>query len=135
MFAMSGASCVHAFVGASLVGELRDRLRGRPCETYPQDLLVLVKPTGLFTYPDITVVCGEPRFLDNVFDTLLNPTVIIEVLSPSTEAYDRGRKFAHCREIVSLREYALVSQDRMAVDWYRREGETWTLRDASGTAD
>jgi Uma2 family endonuclease len=131
MFAMGGASRQHTLIVGNIAGELRERLRGRPCETYMLDMRVLVRPTGLFTYPDVTVVCGEPRFLDGVFDTLTNPTVIVEVLSPSTEAYDRGRKFDHYREIASLREYVLVAQDRMSISLYRREGDLWTLRHAS----
>lgn len=131
MFAMARASRNHIRIVGNLHAALHGHLRGQPCEVYMLDMRVLVKPTGLFTYPDITITRGQPRFLDNAFDTLLNPTVIIEVLSPSTELYDRVRKFAHYREIASLREYVLVAQDRMSVEWYRLEGEHWVLRDAT----
>ena len=84
---------------------------------------VLVDATGLYTYPDVVVVCGEPEFLDREVDTLLNPTVLFEVLSESTEAYDRGVKFGHYRKIPSLREYVMVSQDRMLVERYTPPGK------------
>ena len=90
---------------------------------------VSIEATGLYTYPDVTVVCGEPRFQDREVDTLLNPTVIVEVLSPATEAYDRGVKFRHYRCIGSLREFVLVSQDRMMVERYTRQGNDWVLSD------
>ena len=81
--------------------------------------------TGSYFYPDVVVVCDKPRFEDNVFDTLLNPILIVEVLSPSTEAFDRGEKFAHYQELVSLQEYSLVSQDRMRVEHYRLIETQW----------
>jgi Uma2 family endonuclease len=94
---------------------------------------VRVTPTGLFTYPDVVVVCGEPQFLDDRRDTLLNPTLIVEVLSPSTEAYDRGRKFEHYRSLASLNEYLLVASDRIHVDLYaRQDSGQWLLTSASG---
>ena len=88
--------------------------------------------TDSYTYPDIVVVCDEPRFEDDVFDTLLNPIVLIEVLSPSTEAYDRGEKFAHYRQIAALQEYVLVSQDRIRVEQYLRQGTQWLLTEFCG---
>ena len=90
---------------------------------------VCIEATGLYTYPDVSVVCGEPRFQDREVDTLLNPTVIVEVLSPTTEAYDRGDKFRHYRRIDSLREFVLISQDRMMVERYTRQGKDWVLSD------
>jgi Uma2 family endonuclease len=92
---------------------------------------VKVAPTGMYTYPDLVALCGEPRFEDGHVDTLLNPSVIIEVLSPSTEAYDRGEKFAHYRRLETLREYVLVAQDKVRVEHYRREGEQWVLSEIS----
>ena len=87
IFAMAGASRAHVLITVNIAGELRSRLKGRTCEVYPIDMRVRVRQTTLFAYPDVVVVCGEPRFEDDVFDTLLNPTLIVEVLSPSTEAY------------------------------------------------
>jgi Uma2 family endonuclease len=93
-FAKSGASREHGLIASNLGGEINRQLRDRRCEAYSNDMRVLVDATGLYTYPDITVACEEPRFLDAKVDTLLNPTLIVEVLSPSTERYDRGKKFA-----------------------------------------
>ncbi len=93
MFAMAGAQRAHSQLVASLVRELGQRFRGRPCDVYPGDMRVLVKSTGLYTYPDVTEVCGEQHFADGQVDTRLNPSLIVEVLSRSTEAQDRGLKF------------------------------------------
>ena len=94
-------------------------LRGSSCEVCSSDMRVKTKSTGSYFYPDVVVVCDKLRFEDNVFDTLLNPIIIVEVLSPSTEVFDRGEKFAQYQELVSLREYILVSQDRMCVEQHR----------------
>src|SRR5689334_10624198 len=102
IFVMAGASREHNLITLNLGGELRAQLRDRPCETYVSDMRVLVARTGLYTYPDIVIVCGERQFEDAEADTLLNPTVLFEVLSPSTEAYDRGKKSAHYRRLESL---------------------------------
>jgi Uma2 family endonuclease len=96
---------------------------------------VRVNRTGLYTYPDVVVACGEILFEDDQVDTLLNPVVVIEVLSPSTEAYDRGEKFAHYRRLDSLREYVLVAQDRVRVERYVRQGEQWILSELSALDD
>src|SRR6266536_2639921 len=93
IFAMSGASRAHNLVTVNIATQLNLQLKGRPCETYVGDMRVKVSPTGLYTYPDIVVVCGEPVFEDGQADTLVNPTVLIEVLSPTSEDYDRGRRF------------------------------------------
>ncbi|HXK03033.1 MAG TPA: Uma2 family endonuclease, partial [Verrucomicrobiae bacterium] len=93
MFAMSGASLSHNVILANAIRELGQQLRSKPCSVLPSDMRVFIQATGLYTYPDAVVVCGEPKLQDKHFDTLLNPAVILEVLSPSTEAYDRGRKF------------------------------------------
>jgi Uma2 family endonuclease len=132
MYAMSGASRRHALIASNLHGEIWMRLRGRACEVYMNDLRVKVTPTGMYTYPDIVAVCGEVLLEDGHFDTLLNPTVIVEVLSESTEAYDRGEKFAHYRRLETLREYVLVAQDKIRVEHFRREGEEWILSEVSG---
>lgn len=126
--AMSGASRVHNLITGNIFNGLYNQLVERACETYASDMRVKTHQTAVsYTYPDVVVVCDEPRFEDGVFDTLLNPIVLIEVLSPSTEAYDRGEKFAHYRQIVSLQEYVLVSQDRISVEHYLRQGTQWLL--------
>ena len=91
--------------------------------------------TKSYTYPDIAVVCAEPRFQDGQFDSLLNPSAIVEVLSPSTAAHDRGDKFAHYRRMESLREYVLVAQDRVRVERFTRRGEDWVLTELSQPDD
>ncbi len=125
IFAMAGASREHNLITGNLHREIGGQLKNRPCESYASDMRVLISQTGLYTYPDITVVCGEPLFLDEKQDTLLNPTVIVEVLSPSTAAYDRGKKFEHYRRLPSLREYILVARDEVLVERFLREGDDW----------
>ena len=132
MFAMAGASKHHNLLVANLVGELWSQLRRRNCRVYPSDMRLRVSAAGLYTYPDVSVVCGEPRFADDQGDTLLNPTFIAEVLSESTEAYDRGRKFEQFRSIESLAQYLLVAQDRAHAELYTREAGRWMLSEASG---
>ena len=112
MFAMSGASWAHSVIKDNLAWETRNQLQGGPCRVVTSDLRVKVSATGLYTYPDLLIVCGEPEFEDEVFDTLLNPRVIVEILSDSTEKYDRGTKFTQYRQLSSLQEYVLVAQDR-----------------------
>lgn len=133
IFAMAGASREHNLIATNVVRELSAQLKGRPCETYPGDMRVKVSETGLYTYPDVVVVCGEPRFEDEHGDTLLNPTLVVEVLSPSTEAYDRGEKSSHYRRLASLAEYVLIAQDRCHVERYaRRPDGLWLLAEARG---
>lgn len=112
IFATAGASRWHNLIVTNVLRELSLQLKGRPCTTYPSDMRVKVSPTGLYTYPDVTVVCGEAQSEDHQQDTLLNPTLIVEVLSESTEAYDRGGKFAHYRKLPSLLEYVLITQTK-----------------------
>jgi len=135
MFVMSGASRRHSFIAGNLFREISLQLRGRPCEVHMTDIRVKVDPTGMYTYPDIVALCGEPQVEDSYVDTLLNPTIIIEVLSPSTEAYDRGEKFAHYRRLDSLREYVLVAQDKIRIEHYRRDGEKWIFSEIGDTLD
>jgi Uma2 family endonuclease len=129
MFAMAGASPPHVLITSNVTRELGNQLRHRPCRVYPSDLRVKVRKTGLYTYPNVVVVCGEQRFNDLKKYTLLNPTLIIEVLSSTTEAYDRGEKFEHYRQLESLKEYVLIAQDRHRVEWYLRQaqGKEWVL--------
>ncbi|MBV8202625.1 MAG: Uma2 family endonuclease [Acidobacteria bacterium] len=123
---MTGASRRHSLITLNVGAELNRQLEDRPCEVYVNDLRVLVVASRLYTYPDVVVVCGEPALTDRYKDTLTNPTVLIEVLSPSTEAYDRGTKFAHYRSLDSLREYLLIGQDRPRVEQYiRQENGSW----------
>jgi len=134
IYAMTGASREHNLITANLVRELSTQLRGRPCESYASDMRVKVDETGMYTYPGVVALCGEPAFEDAAVDTLLNPAVIVEVLSPSTESYDRGEKFAHYRRLASLREYVLVAQNRVRVEHYARRGEQWVLTEFSDLA-
>lgn len=133
IFAMSGAKRNHNKVVGNLSGLIWQHLKGKDCEFYPTDMRVFVPKTGLYTYPDLVVVCGEPQFQDDVFDTLLNPILLIEVLSESTESYDRGKKFQHYRSIESLQEYVLVAQDEARIEKYVRHGDGfWLLSEAVG---
>lgn len=133
MFAMSGASRQHNQISFNVAASLHGQLRDRKCQAFINDMRVKVESTALYTYPDAVITCNEPRFLDREVDTLLNPQVIIEVLSDSTEKYDRGKKFEHYRTIPSLREYVLISQDRAHVDRFAlNEQGQWVLNDLSG---
>lgn len=134
IYAMSGASRAHNLITGNTHREVSSQLRGRSCEAYVNDMRVKVAATGLYTYPDVAVVCGEIRFDDAQKDTLLSPTVLIEVLSPSTEAYDRGEKFAHYRRLESLQEYVLIAQDKVRVEHFRRQGVQWVLTEISDSA-
>lgn len=130
-FAMAGASREHNLIVGNLVRAAGNRLEDHPCEIYASDMRVKVSTTGLYTYPDVTIVCGEPKFEDDELDTLLNPTVVFEVLSASTEAYDRGTKSIHYRQLPSLRALVLVAQDRPQVEVYTRGADgDWVLREA-----
>lgn len=132
IFAMAGASFEHNQITANLMIELGISLRKSPCRPLSQDQRVMVRRTGLYTYPDVLIVCGQPQFTDDHLDTLTNPAAIFEVLSPSTEAYDRGEKFAHYRQIESLTYYGLLSQDQTRVELFQRQDDHWTLRVAEG---
>ena len=132
MFAMAGGSPKHSLIKMNIAGELRNRLKGRPCVAYDSDLRIKC-PTGLYTYPDASVICGKLEFDDEHKDTALNPTLLVEVLSKSTEAYDRGKKFNHYGQIKSLREYVLVSQDEPMIQRFlRNDDDTWTLTTVTG---
>ena len=136
IFAFAGASRQHNLIVANVIRELGTEVRGRPCEVYPSDMRVRVSPTGLYTYPDVTVVCGEARFVDDQSDTLLNPTVIVEVLSPSTEEYDRAGKFEQYRKLDSLQAYLVIAQDRNHVEhWERQSDHQWLLTETDSIED
>ncbi len=128
LVAMVGASFRHNLIQTRVLASLYGQLRGRHCEVTPSDLRVAIGALGIYTYPDVTVVCGEPRFEDAEQDTLLNPTLLAEILSPSTESYDRGRKFQRYRLIPSFQEYLLIAQDLPLVEHYRRQpDDRWLL--------
>jgi Uma2 family endonuclease len=136
MFAMAGASWEHLQIVSNAVRELGNQLRGGPCQPVTSETRVCVTPAGLYTYPDILVVCGEPQFVDSKPDTLLNPTVIIEVLSESTEAYDRGRKFELYRPLKSLAEYVMISSLSVRSERYTRQADgSWIFCEKIGLED
>ncbi len=123
VFAMAGASMQHTLIKDNLAAEARGQLKETPCRVMTSDMRVKVDVTGLYTYPDIAIVRDEPQLEDDVFDTLLNPRALVEVLSDSTEKYDRGTKFAHYRQIPSLQEYVLIAQDRLLMERYVRQAD------------
>jgi Uma2 family endonuclease len=127
--AMSGGSLRHSRLQMNLGFEIRTALRGTACEAFNSDLRVQVSPR-MYTYPDLSIVCGNPLLADGRQDVLLNPMVVFEVLSPSTEYYDRVVKFQHYRAIESLQDYILIAQDQIRVEQFTRgDANTWTLRD------
>lgn len=129
MFAMSGGSMEHARLQKNITGELYNALRGRDCEPFGSDFRVRVS-SRMYTYPDVSVVCGKPVLADDHQDVLLNPVAIFEVLSPSTETYDRGFKFQRYRTIASLQDYILVNQTEIRIEHYTRQANNlWILRD------
>ena len=130
---MPGASHKHNLIAGNIFGEIYVQFRDRTCVVYVNDMRVKVSDTGLYTYPDVVVVCDEPRFDDNHFDTLLNPTVLVEVLSPSTENYDRNDKFLSYQILESLQEYILVSQNGVHVEQYIHQDGKWILREFRST--
>ena len=133
MYAMSGGSSAHALIIPNLAAELRQALKKKSCAVYVTELRLRITARSSYTYPDIAVVCGAPAFADDQKDTLLNPNVLVEVLSPSTEAHDRGLKFSQYRQIESLQEYGLVSQSEPRVEIFRRQASgEWLLSESIG---
>ena len=129
MFAMSGASFPHNVLQINLIAELHLRLKGGKCKVFGSDLRVKVKRTGLYTYPDVVIACDPELEKKLGVETLLNPRIVFEILSKSTEGYDRGTKFQQFQRLPSVKEYVLVSQDRMVIERYvRRPDETWNLK-------
>lgn len=126
VFAMVGAKEDHNLIVSNVLSWLRPQLRGRGCRIYPSDMRVKVAPLGIYMYPDVVVICGTPQFEDDSRDTLLNPTLLIEVLSPSTAQYDRGLKFRRYQLLPSFAEYLLIAQDRATVEHrLRRPDGSW----------
>jgi len=132
IFGMSGGSMPHSRLQTNIIAALYTPLRDRGCEAFGSDCRVRVS-SRMYAYPDVSVVCGKPLLADDHKDILLNPVAIFEILSPSTEKYDRGVKFQHYRTIESLKEYILVDQDQVRIEQYtRQDGNIWTLRDHQG---
>jgi Uma2 family endonuclease len=132
MFAMSGASAAHVLISGNLAFHLRLKIGQGRCTSFGSDMKVRTGAAGLYTYPDLSVAHGQALFGDEEEDVLLNPVVIFEVLSPSTEAYDRGLKFDQYRSIESLRHYVLVSQHRPLVECHTRQGDLWVASISRG---
>ncbi len=134
IFDMAGTSEEHANISSNINISLGTQLKKRPCKSYQSDLRVHIPATGLYTYPDVIVVCGKPEMLEDTYlDTIFNPVLIVEVLSPSTADYDKGTKFDHYRTIETLQEYVLVWQDKKRVARYTKQSdESWILRDFIG---
>lgn len=131
IYAMAGGSRSHNLIVGNIMRELGTQLRKRNCTLYPSDMRVKIEQIGLYTYPDITVVCGEELFEDEQQDVLLNPTVLIEVLSNSTERYDRGKKFKNYRTIPSFVEYLLVAQASYSIEHFVRQPDgQWLMSEA-----
>ncbi len=122
----SGASFTHNLIKGNIFVQLHNRLIENSCVVFANEMRIGIPSAKSYFYPDVGVVCDEPRFEDNVFDTLLNPIVIVEVLSPSTEGYDRGEKFSCYRQLDSLKEYILVSQDSVNVERFLRKRDDWS---------
>ncbi len=136
IFAMSGASRKHNVICLNVGASLNIQLTERPCEVYVSDMRVKVNQTGLYTYPDVVAVCDAPIFEDEQLDTLLNPTLIVEVLSKSTRNFDRGEKFEHYRTVDSFEEYLLIAQDKYYVEHYVRQADrSWMLTEARQLSD
>jgi Uma2 family endonuclease len=127
IFAMGGASPKHVLIAGNAAGELRNRLRDTDCQVYSADLRVQAEANHSYHYPDVAVVCGRPEYMDGRKDTIVNPLIIIEVLSAATRNYDRGDKFAHYRRIASLREYILIDQDVWHIEHFVRQEGGWAF--------
>ncbi|HLF83648.1 MAG TPA: Uma2 family endonuclease [Blastocatellia bacterium] len=135
MFAMAGGSKRHNLVAGNINRILGTQLLERDCNVYNSDMRVKITSVGKYTYPDASVACADEQFEDEDEDTLLNPIVIIEVLSKSTEAYDRGKKWEHYQRLDSLRDYLLVSQTPRAEQFTRQRGGTWSYTEYVGELD
>lgn len=135
IFAMSGGTPWHGVITVNAAALLRAQLRPKGCRVFSSDVRIAIPATGLYTYPDVSVVCGEPRFSPDDKNALVNPVVVVEVLSPATEAYDRGAKFGHYRNISSLAHYILIAADRIAVDVFTSTNDGWLLTAATQPRD
>jgi Uma2 family endonuclease len=131
IFAMTGASENHNLISGAVYRNLGNQLDDKPCRPYPGDFRLKIEAVNLYTYPDLSVICGETQLADGRQDTFLNPTLLIEILSDSTEAYDRGKKTEFYRTIPSLQEYLFISQDKPHVERFRRHQHGWLLTEYS----
>src|ERR1043165_9327432 len=133
IFAMAGGTLQHSLIATNLAAEFRNLLKNHKCTAYNKDLRVKIEATGLFTYSDLSILCGPLEFAEGTDDTVVNPSLLVEVLSSSTEAYDRGRKFEHYRQIPTLQEYLLVNQNEPRIEQFIRESDgRWLLNDVAG---
>ncbi|HJQ34321.1 MAG TPA: Uma2 family endonuclease [Pyrinomonadaceae bacterium] len=133
VYPMTGASANHSRIVLNVGGELNNQLHGRGCEAFVLDVKVRLPGSKKFFYPDVMAVCGELQYHDNRKDIITNPDLVVEVLSPGTEAFDRGVKFEAYRTVESLKEYLLVSQDKPLVEQYVRNGDgSWKFKEAAG---
>lgn len=130
IYAMAGASPTHCAIAANVIGSLVPELKGSRCRVFSGDLKIATDLKGHYTCADVVIVCGTPRYHDKFHDVLLNPTLAVEVLSPSTEAYDRGEKFKRYRRVASLTNYILISQDQPLIEHFSRQADGWALNDA-----
>jgi Uma2 family endonuclease len=132
IYAMTGGTARHNLLVANVIALLHGQLRGTSCRVFPSDMRLRIEAAGLYTYPDVSVICNPIIFSDNRDDTVTNPIVLVEVLSPSTENYDRGKKFEYYRTIDTLQEYVVIAQDRAHVEHYvRQDQQRWLLVDFS----
>lgn len=136
IFAMSGASLPHNIIFSNTIGNLSFKLKGKSCRPYGSDLRVHIPQNTLYTYPDITIVCGKPETTDDHLDTIKNPAVIIEILSKTTRGYDKGEKFTLYRDISSLKNYILIDSQHIRIEnFYRNEDDSWILREYKSLDD
>ncbi len=134
IYAMAGGTPEHASLAVAVASALRNQLDGKRCRVFSSDLRVRVAETGLTTYPDVSVVCGALQRDIESLETVLNPTLLVEILSDGTERYDRGEKFEHYKKIPSFKEYVLVSQKKPLVEVWHREGDSWSHREGRAGA-
>lgn len=136
IFAMSGAKHEHNVITINLTGALFTKLKNKPCRPYNGDMRIYIPKNTLFTYPDVSIVCGEPEFLKDDQRNLLNPVVIIEVLSASTKSYDRGDKFKLYRDIPTLKEYVLIDPEKISIEaFYINNQSEWALKEYASLND
>jgi len=136
VFAMSGPKVPHNIIAGNLLGLLYEKLKGKPCRPFNSDQRIHVEKNTLFTYPDISVICGEVKTLNDDDWNVLNPTVVIEILSPSTKNYDRGEKFKLYRDIPTLKEYVLVDSESVHIEVFRlNEHNHWELEEYNSPAE
>lgn len=132
LFAIAGAKKKHNLIVSNLIISIGSQFKGRPCSVYPPDMKVAVDKYNHYTYPDISIVCGESKFVNESEDSLVNPKVIIEVMSDSTEKYDRGKKFQSYRNISSLEEYVLVSTENKKVELFTKSSDDkWVFSESN----